>query len=180
MNRVKIHEDAYGTLLRFWIGGDKAYWNYQESTDGGQNWSQIAQLNRNLMGEQGLPALVNDNLGRTHLFIGQRGRNNIPSTTIGLWHMVWDGSTWSEQVRIPESNPDNLPTAQYYLFNPSASLSAGNQVFITWWANAVGEIFIMEGEIQDIAGRADSSVAYVDAGPAANSFYHTKIGSVSR
>jgi hypothetical protein len=109
----------------------------RQSRDGGQTWTEPVQPFPHV-GENGFPVLLTDSNQVLHIVLA----NRVGTPAIGgMWHGVWLGDRWSELEPIavqPEGSPATTPsvendTAAGAASRPSAVVSQGNVLLVTWW-----------------------------------------------
>jgi hypothetical protein len=137
--RISALDESH--LVATFEGGEGAYRYSMFSNDGGATWSTPSRILIDLVGENGFAETALDSIGRLHLFVAQRGSGEqISHLTIGLWHTVWDGKTWSEPELIGGVNP---------MVNPKVAIAGGNRFVAVWYSSQVGEIMVLTGEIEN-------------------------------
>ncbi|MFZ5917181.1 MAG: two-component regulator propeller domain-containing protein [Chloroflexota bacterium] len=115
-------------LVVVWRLAEENAYFYQFSKDNGASWSQPQRLPDVIAKPWehfGLDAYdtATDSVGNVHLLV--LGYHFSANEDMGLWHLIWDGSAWSEPNRIfASSDPPEWPRID---------IGAGNQVYATWF-----------------------------------------------
>jgi len=117
-----------GSLVVVWRVPEADSFYYQISTDDGTTWSQPAPIPgvlTNVWAPFSLDACdaTTDSAGTVHFLV--LGHRFSLEEDLGVFHLVWDGSTWSSPVRVfASSDPPEWPRIE---------IGAGNQVYATWF-----------------------------------------------
>ncbi len=97
---------------------------HQWSSDGGATWTDPQVITRRINGGwTGAPALSYDGGGRLHLITSVDGPNGVER----IFHLVWDGTTWSE----PEVLSDGT-VAEDSVEWPTLTISDGNHLHVAY------------------------------------------------
>jgi hypothetical protein len=130
-------------IVAMWEGGYRAYRYAMYSSDSGATWSEPIDTFPYLIGENGFIETERDSLGRIHLFVAQRVREDHPERGkhIGMWHSLWmGGNVWQEPA---------LAWGDIPMVNPKVAIVGGNQVVAAWYSNENLEVMAMNGLILD-------------------------------
>jgi hypothetical protein len=102
---------------------------FRRSSDGGLSWSVPVRPFSRHVGRNGAGSFVIDGSGQLRVFFGQRVPQGTGITDIhGMWHSVWQGSTWSE----PEAVVSAPIAAGFDPGNNHAVVSRGNVLLVVW------------------------------------------------
>jgi hypothetical protein len=117
---VNMAQTGPKTLHRVWDGlaaiGER---RHQWSGDDGLTWTQPASITPTLSGGlTGYPALGVDSAGGLHLATAVEG---------GIYYLAWDGTRWSQPVRISQGAIGKRSIEQ-----PVITLSEGNRLHVVW------------------------------------------------
>jgi hypothetical protein len=137
-----VYLDGQG-LMTMYEGGWRAYRYARYSNDGGKTWSDPVDTFPWLIGENGFAEFVKDSLGRVHVFLAQRVREDdtFRQKAEGMWHSVWEGGTrWREPTLMGGFN---------YMVNPKVAIVGGNRIVAVWYTPPIFEINVMTGVITD-------------------------------
>jgi len=137
-----VYLDGQG-LMTMYEGGWRAYRYARYSEDGGKTWSVPVDTFPWLIGENGFAEFAKDSLGRVHVFLAQRVREDdvFREKAEGMWHSVWEGgSRWREPSLMGGFN---------FMVNPKVAIVGGNRIVATWYTPPIYEINVMTGIIED-------------------------------
>lgn len=112
---------------------------YRTSFDGGNTWTPATQFMEGMVGETESPRMVTDSAEIVHLFTPLR----TVTTDTGIRYAYSAGPEWTAPFKIPGPPPD--PGA-YPALRVSATLNLGNQIWVAWYDEPRGEIFVVSGE----------------------------------
>jgi hypothetical protein len=112
---------------------------YRTSFDGGMTWTPATPFMEGLVGETESPRMVVDSAGVVHLFTPAR----TVTTDTGVRYAYWAGQTWTRPTKIPGPPPD--PGA-YPALGLTATINLGNQIWVAWYDQPKGEVFVTHGE----------------------------------
>lgn len=110
---------------------------HEWSADGGATWTDPRVITRAIWGGwTGGPALEFDSAGRLHLVTSVDGPNNVEA----IFHLVWDGTTWSEPELVSGGT-----VAKDSVEFPTLAVSDGNHLHVAyevdyrgvWYADGV-------------------------------------------
>jgi hypothetical protein len=103
---------------------------FQLSKDGGRTFSSPIIAWPDQIGRNGAVSLVVDSTGQLHGFFAARIGAGFDGTRDlhGLWHTVWQGSSWSQAERVV-SGP---PSESFDPGDPRAVISQGNLIFVVY------------------------------------------------
>jgi hypothetical protein len=101
----------------------------RRSRDGGLTWTDPERPFPHI-GEYVFAELLVDGSGGLHIVLG----NRTGECCHGMWHGVWTEDQWSELAPIVmgPKTPEFDPSA------PSAVISQGNVILVTWWTDTGG------------------------------------------
>lgn len=112
---------------------------YRTSLDGGETWTPATPFMEGLVGETESPRMVVDSAGAVHLFTPAR----TVTTDTGVRYSYWTGQDWTTPTKIPGPPPD--PGA-YPALRLTATVNLGNQIWVAWYDEPKGEVFVTNGE----------------------------------
>ncbi|HNZ02121.1 MAG TPA: exo-alpha-sialidase [Anaerolineaceae bacterium] len=125
-----ISTDMNGQLVAVWLGLPEDVIYYQLSTDGGDTWLDPTPLTGMVGGFTNYNSLLDtystskDSDGNIHL--AAIGRTNNRDRQLHLFHVTWNGISWSE--------PDNVVTYTAAVPEwPQIAISNGNRVHVVWF-----------------------------------------------
>lgn len=123
------------------IYNDRVY--FQQSLDGGTTWSDPAEIPviraRNI-NDNNLDrySMVVDSNNHVHLLmIGYLPKQNAELNTPVLYHLVWDGTQWSDPV-VVMANSDLYPEW------PRLAVYEGNHLYASWFTRSKENLFVSD------------------------------------
>ncbi len=118
-----------GELILVFMDGMPATRWMRRSRDGGRTWSDPERPFPHI-GEYVFAELLIDGSDRLHIVLG----NRMGECCHGMWHGRWDGDGWSElrPIVMGPKSPQFDPSM------PSAVVSQGNVILVTWWTDTGG------------------------------------------
>lgn len=129
-----------GQIFLVWTGiGRPPGRIYRTSSDRGLTWTPATPFMEGLVGETESPRMVVDGAGVVHLFTPAR----TVTADSGVRYSYWTGQNWGEPVKIPGPPPD--PGA-YPALRVTAAVSQGNRIWVAWYDEPKGEIFVTHGD----------------------------------
>lgn len=131
------------TLVAFWEGGPRAFFQSMYSYDLGATWTDPVDTFPLLVGENGYLEYAHDSAGRLYGFFVQRARyRNVGDiSTPYIWYSIWQrGERWQN----PISAIGPIPISE-----PRMVIVNGNRIVLAWSSFAHFEIMVMTGEILD-------------------------------
>jgi hypothetical protein len=127
---ITIGLDSRGKLVIAWLDETQDAIYYQISSDQGRSWSP-PQLIPGVWGGWSVYAarlddyaMATDSAGDVHLVLV--GRTARDQKSLGVLHLRWDGSTWSQPEVIASYIGD---VAEW----PRVAVSDGNQLHVVWY-----------------------------------------------
>jgi hypothetical protein len=100
---------------------------HQWSADGGTTWTSPANISPPLGGGfTGFPSLAVDGAGRLHLITSVASPPGV-STTEVVYHLEWDGTSWSRPTYLSKGAVGSRSVEQ-----PSSAISEGNRLHAAW------------------------------------------------
>lgn len=159
IKNITIAQDKNDHLIVVWwdLTPDQLF--YQRSTDDGESWTQPAEI----PGIWGIWTIYQSRLDRYSMAVDSGGTVHLlaagrsaPGDTIRhLYHLTWDGSSWSRPISIAQYQ-DDMPEW------PRIAVGLGNRLHATW--------FIRDAEGLWSEGSRRYSVWYAESESAAESF----------
>jgi len=127
--------DGWGNVVAVWRTDQDDHIYYQLSSDGGSSWSAPSIIDDILARSRLYYASMYDKYdmapdggGNLHLVVvGQTSEAEDPEEPPGLYHLEWDGTSWS-RPRLVFAEPDLFP--EY----PSIAVGEGNSLHTVWFA----------------------------------------------
>lgn len=135
--QLVVGSDGQGGVMLVWRSMERDEFFYQWSLDGGSSWEEQAEIPGVLARPWTIPFdmydMATDSDGRIHLLVVGR-RSPERDALLGIYHLVWDGDSWSNPIRI---------FAETGLFPeyPKIVVHEGNQLYAAW--------FTREGDVWD-------------------------------
>jgi hypothetical protein len=123
--------DGQGTVLAVWRATTQDTLFYSWSTDNARTWSQPEEIPGILARQWEWTRfdaydMAVDSAGVMHLVVVGRESIKEDSESDGVYHLAWDGHTWSAPERI---FGDRVLHAEY----PKITISRGNEMHVTWF-----------------------------------------------
>jgi len=128
--------DNQGHILVVWRATTRAQLYYARSSDGGGSWSAL----RDISGIYARPyndtpfdayQMATDSAGKIHLVVvGSVRLPRVPNERVplGVYHLVWDGTRWSDPEQIAVYTPE-VGFPEY----PRLAIGKGNQLHVVWF-----------------------------------------------
>lgn len=120
--------DGRGGVLLLWRLVDVPEIYYRYTADGGRQWSRPTPLPGVYAREWGIPfdlyETATDSAGNIHVLVVGRDEP-ILEATLRLYHLVWDGESWSEPAVVWEGRG--------YPEYPRLAVSEGNHLHAVWF-----------------------------------------------
>jgi hypothetical protein len=126
--------NGQGEVLVVWRSAEGPIY-YDRSMDGGLSWSPPSTIPRiTAYSYTAFDAydMALDSAGTVHLIAAGTLSEDYPSR--GIYHLAWDGSTWSAPTLIynSEERGEDLLVGMY----PKIAVSHGNQLHVVWHTHA--------------------------------------------
>jgi hypothetical protein len=141
------------TVHVLWAAGDQSYRYHRYSTDAGQTWTTPQRLFGTLNGQAG-DGLAIDGAGRVHYFAQIR----YPQ---GIYHMIWDGTQWSQPSLIYlillGEDPNEVMGDRIHAHDTLPVVRDGNQLVLTFAdgpADPHRQLYEMHSLLNDVAPQA--------------------------
>ena len=135
--QLTVGSDDQGGVMLVWRAASRDELFYQWSLDGGRSWGEpevVPQLfARPWQTPFDMYDMATDSAGQIHLLVVGR-QSQEREALLGVYHLVWDGETWSRPERI-FAEMELLP--EY----PKIVIHEGNQLHAAW--------FTREGDVWD-------------------------------
>jgi hypothetical protein len=151
-SQIASASNGQGGVLVVWRSQEGLIY-YDWSEDWGKSWLPPAPIPRILAySRSGFDAydMAVDSAGTIHLVAAGQLSKEYPSR--GIYHMAWDGKTWSSPVLIYDSERRRQdPLVGMY---PKIAVSQGNQLHVVWHTHAesnYGERYIWYSSSQSPA-----------------------------
>ncbi len=135
--QLTVGSDGQGGVMLVWRATSRDELFYQWSSDGGRSWGEPAEIPQVFARPWTIPFdmydMASDSAGRVHLLVVGR-QSPDRDAPLGVYHLVWDGESWSDPDRI-FAETELCP--EY----PKIVLHEGNQLHTAW--------FTREGDVWD-------------------------------
>lgn len=130
-SQLTAASDGRGRVLAAWQAWSQQAVYYTWSTDGGRSWSPPGKIpgfvatGLSLYDAYDMAA---DSAGNFHLVAV--GREGPQSDRLGVYHLVWNGISWSQPTQIYKA-PEGAAYADAYY--PKIAIGQGNRLYAVWW-----------------------------------------------
>jgi len=135
--QLTVGSDGQSGVMLVWRSMERDEFFYQWSVDGGSSWEEQSEIPRVLARPWTIPFdmydMATDSAGRIHLLVVGR-QSSESDALLGVYHLVWDGSSWSTPTRI-------FAEVGLYPEYPKIVVHEGNQLHTVW--------FTREGNVWD-------------------------------
>jgi hypothetical protein len=130
-SQLTAASDGQGRVLAAWQAWSQQAVYYTWSTDGGRSWSPPGKIpgfvatGLSLYDAYDMAA---DSAGNFHLVAV--GREGPQSDRLGVYHLVWNGISWSQPTQIYKAPEGTAYADSYY---PKIAIGQGNRLYAVWW-----------------------------------------------
>jgi hypothetical protein len=130
-SQLAAASDGQGRVLAAWKAWSQKTVYYTWSADGGRSWAPPARIPG--FTATGLSLydaydMAVDSAGNFHLItVGHEGPQN---DRLGVYHLVWNGTSWSQPTQIYKAPGGPAYADAYY---PKITVGRGNRLYATWW-----------------------------------------------
>ncbi len=130
-SQLAAASDGRGRVLAAWQAWSQQAIYYTWSTDGGRSWAPPDRIPGFIA--TGLTLfdaydMAVDSAGNFHLVAV--GREGPESDRLGVYHLAWNGASWSKPVQIYKAPEGPAYADSYY---PKIAIGRGNRLYATWW-----------------------------------------------